>query len=119
MLNSSEILARLAARRPNFSLERDLYCDEGVYQADIDNIFYKEWLFAVPTAELVKTGSYATMQVGAYPVLIVKGADGAIRAFHNVCRHRGQKLCQKDSGSAPKIVCPYHQWTYELDGRLI
>lgn len=119
MLNSSEILARLAARRPNFSLERELYCDEGVFKADIENIFYREWLFAIPSAELTKTGSYATLQVGAYPVVIVKGADKQIRAFHNVCRHRGQKLCAKENGTSPKLVCPYHQWTYELDGKLI
>ncbi|MFT3689769.1 aromatic ring-hydroxylating oxygenase subunit alpha [Paenirhodobacter sp.] len=119
MLSQGEIQAMLAARRPNFSLERDLYCDEGVYQADLEHIYYKEWLFAIPAAELVKTGSYATMQVGAYPVLMVKGADGVIRAFHNVCRHRGQRICSKENGTAPKLVCPYHQWTYELDGRLL
>ena len=45
--------------------------------------------------------------------------DGAVRAFHNVCRHRGQRLCPAESGKAAKIVCPYHQWTYELDGRLL
>ncbi|RWR08760.1 aromatic ring-hydroxylating oxygenase subunit alpha [Paenirhodobacter populi] len=119
MLSQSEIQALLAARRPNFSLERDLYCDEGVYQTDLEQIFYKEWLFAIPLAELTKTGAYATLQVGAYPVIIVRGQNGAVRAFHNVCRHRGQRLCAKENGTTPKLVCPYHQWTYELDGRLL
>ncbi|WP_420342802.1 aromatic ring-hydroxylating oxygenase subunit alpha [Paenirhodobacter sp.] len=119
MLSQSDIHAKLAARRPNYSLERDLYCDEGVFKADLEQIWYKEWLFAIPAAQLTKTGAYATLQIGAYPIVVVRGADGAIRAFHNVCRHRGQKLCAKDTGSAPKIVCPYHQWTYELDGRLL
>lgn len=119
MLNASEIRAELAARRKNYSLSRALYCDEGVYQADLEQIFYREWLFAVPAAELPKTGSFATLQVGAYPVILTRGSDGTIRAFHNVCRHRGQRLCSKASGTSPKLVCPYHQWTYELDGKLI
>ena len=56
------------------------------------------------------------MQVGEYPVVIVRGADGQIRAFHNACRHRGGRVCTALKGEAPKLVCPYHQWTYELDG---
>ncbi|HEY0213281.1 MAG TPA: aromatic ring-hydroxylating dioxygenase subunit alpha [Paenirhodobacter sp.] len=118
MLSQSEIQALLAARRPNYSLDRGLYCDDGVYQTDLEQIFYKEWLFAIPLAELTKTGSFATLQVGAYPVIIVRGKD-TVRAFHNVCRHRGQRLCAKENGSTPKLVCPYHQWTYELDGKLL
>lgn len=119
MLNTADILTQLEQRQKNFSLSRDLYCDEGVYQADLENIWYREWVFAVPACDIPKTGNHATLQVGAYPVLIVRGADGQIRAFHNVCRHRGQRLCPKQNGSAPKLVCPYHQWTYDLDGRLL
>src|SRR6187402_1917971 len=99
MLNPAEIHAQFAARRPNYALSHDLYCDEGVFQTDLEQVFYREWLFAVPACELDKTGAYATMQVGAYPVVIVRGADNRVRAFHNVCRHRGQRLCSKDSGS--------------------
>jgi Rieske 2Fe-2S family protein len=118
MLNRSEIHSRLANRRAGYSLERDLYCDAGVFAADLDHIFYREWLFAAPSAALPKAGSFVTLQVGAYPVVVVRGADGMVRAFHNVCRHRGQRLCAKDSGTTPKLVCPYHQWTYDLDGKL-
>ncbi|MDT1062734.1 aromatic ring-hydroxylating dioxygenase subunit alpha [Paracoccus sp. CPCC 101403] len=119
MLNNAEILSQLASRPGNYSLTRDLYCDQGAFQADLEQIWYKEWLFAIPSCEIPKTGNYATLQVGAYPVLIVRGGDGKIRAFHNVCRHRGQRLCSKATGSTAKLVCPYHQWTYELDGKLL
>ncbi|MBP6735966.1 MAG: aromatic ring-hydroxylating dioxygenase subunit alpha [Rhodobacteraceae bacterium] len=119
MLNPAEIRAQFAARRPNQSLSRDLYCDDGVYQADLAQVFYREWLFALPAAALDKTGSYQTLQIGAYPVVVIRGADGRIRAFHNVCRHRGQRLCSKVTGATPKLVCPYHQWTYDLDGKLL
>ncbi|SOC18852.1 aromatic ring-hydroxylating oxygenase subunit alpha [Rhodobacter maris] len=119
MLEASEIRAELSARRKNYSLSRALYCDEGVFGTDLEQIFYREWLFALPACQLVKAGDYATLQVGAYPVIVVRGADGMIRAFHNVCRHRGQRLCAKATGTTPKLVCPYHQWTYDLDGKLL
>ena len=119
MLNTADILTQLDQRRRNYSLSRDLYCDEGVYQADLENLWYREWVFAIPSCDIPKTGNHATLQIGAYPIVIVRGADGQIRAFHNVCRHRGQRLCPKENGSSPKLVCPYHQWTYDLDGRLL
>ena len=117
--NRADHLARLLARRANHGLDRELYCDPGVYQTDLEQIFYREWLFAIPACELAGTGAYATLQVGAYPVVVVRGGDGVIRAFHNVCSHRGQRLCSKETGSTPKLVCPYHQWTYDLDGKLL
>lgn len=119
MLNTAEILSQLANRQKDHALSRELYSDEGVLQADLEQLWYKEWLFAVPSCELPKTGSYATLQVGAYPVVVLRAGDGRIRAFHNVCRHRGQRLCAHISGTTAKLVCPYHQWTYELDGKLI
>ena len=119
MLSQTETLSLLAARRKDYALQRDLYCDSGVFQQDLDHVFYKEWLFAIPSCEIPKTGNFATLQIGAYPVVITRGADGMIRAFHNVCRHRGQRLCTKETGSTPKLVCPYHQWTYDLDGKLL
>ncbi|NUB46225.1 aromatic ring-hydroxylating dioxygenase subunit alpha [Fertoebacter nigrum] len=119
MLADHDALTLLRNRKPNHALEQPLYCDPGVFQADLDQLWYKDWLFAIPACEIPKTGNFVTMQVGAYPVVIVRGADKQIRAFHNVCRHRGQRLCSVVKGSSPKLVCPYHQWTYELDGRLL
>ena len=118
MLNAAEIHSELLARRKDYALSHALYCDEGVYNADLEQIFYREWLFAAPAAGLPKAGAFMTLQVGAYPVVLTRGNDGMIRAFHNVCRHRGQRLCAKETGQGPKLVCPYHQWTYDLDGKL-
>jgi len=112
------VLRRLRARSPTIGLTREFYTDDAIYQLDLDLIYYREWLFAAHTAELPRTGSYLTLQIGAYPVLLVRAADGIIRAFINSCRHRGSRLCPAASGTAPKLVCPYHQWTYALDGRL-
>jgi Rieske 2Fe-2S family protein len=119
MSGETQMLARIGARKPMHALEQSLYVDPSVYQLDLEHIFYREWLFAGPACELPKPGNYITLQIGAYPVLVVRGGDGAIRAFHNVCRHRGQRLCSANRGTTAKLVCPYHQWTYDLDGRLL
>lgn len=109
----------LMNRKAGYSLEQGFYTDPEVYAADLDNIFYREWLFAIPAAQLTKTGAYAQMQIGAYNVFLVRGADGEIRGFHNSCRHRGSVICKARDGVVAKLVCPYHQWTYDLDGKLM
>jgi len=119
MFQESDLLSLLAARGPNHSLPRAFYTDPDIFGLDLERIWYQSWLFAVPACELPKPGAYVTHKVGLYSVIIVRGADGAIRAFHNTCRHRGSTLCRATKGTSPKIVCPYHQWTYELDGRLL
>jgi stachydrine N-demethylase len=119
MLSHSDVLSLLMSRKPGYSLPQPFYTDPDVYQADLSGIWYREWIYAVAVAELPKTGNYVTVQVGAYSVIVVRGADKVIRAFHNSCRHRGSRICSATKGSAPKLVCPYHQWTYELDGKLL
>ena len=119
MTAQGDLLSLLSAQRSGMSLARPFYTDPALFEADLDLIWHREWIFAASVAELAKAGTYVTLQLGKYPVVIVRGADGEIRAFHNVCRHRGQRLCPKASGSTVKLVCPYHQWTYETDGRLL
>ena len=115
----AEALSLLAGRRPDHSLAREFYTDPDIFQIDLERIWYRSWLFAVPACELAKPGSFIVHKVGSYSVLIVRGSDRIVRAFHNSCRHRGSALCRSAKGINPKIVCPYHQWTYELDGRLL
>ena len=115
----NEMLKLLRGRRDGFSLAQPFYTDPDFYRLDLELIWYRDWLFVGHDCELPKTGSYMTVQVGAYPVVIVRDAQGGIRAFHNSCRHRGSRICSAEKGTAAKLVCPYHQWTYELDGRLL
>ncbi len=119
MLSNSDVLSLLMTRRAWHSLPQPFYTDEDVYEADLRHVWYKDWIYAVAGAELPKVGSYVTVQLGAYSVIIVRGADRVIRAFHNSCRHRGSRICSVARGTAPKLVCPYHQWTYDLDGKLL
>jgi phenylpropionate dioxygenase-like ring-hydroxylating dioxygenase large terminal subunit len=119
MLSEADILSLLMTRRANYSLQQPFYSDPDIFQADLNNIWYRNWLLAIAAVEIPKTGNYVTLQIGAYSIIIVRGADGVIRSFHNSCRHRGSRICASAKGSSPKLVCPYHQWTYELDGRLL
>src|ERR1700722_6076671 len=101
MTTVTEVLLRLQSRAPGSGLPRDFYTDDAIYQLDLDLIYYREWLFVAHTAELPTTGSYLTAQMGAYPVLLVRAADGLIRAFINSCRHRGSRLCADSHGTTP------------------
>jgi Rieske 2Fe-2S family protein len=109
----------LQSRARTFSLPQPFYNDARLFALDMQEIFEKEWLFAGMTCEIPAKGNFMTLDVGDNPIIIVRGSEGQIHAFHNVCRHRGSRLCMKDKGKVAKLVCPYHQWTYELDGRLL
>ena len=115
----TDMLSRLKARKPGYTLDQPFYIDPAFHQQDLEQIWYRDWLFMGHDCEVPKPGSYFTVQVGAYPVVIVRDAKGNINAFHNSCRHRGSRVCTEHRGQAAKLVCPYHQWTYELDGKLL
>ncbi|MFC3205955.1 aromatic ring-hydroxylating oxygenase subunit alpha [Aquamicrobium soli] len=113
-----DMLGRLQRRRPGFSLEQPFYTDPDYFKVDMDLIWYRDWLFVGHDCEIARPGSYFTVQIGIYSVVVVRGQDGVIRALHNTCRHRGSRVCTAHKGTAAKLVCPYHQWTYNLDGSL-
>ncbi|NVK40914.1 MAG: aromatic ring-hydroxylating dioxygenase subunit alpha [Oceanospirillaceae bacterium] len=109
----------LKTRERNYSLPRELYNDPHMFRIDMEEIFQKEWLFVGMTSEIPKKGDYFTVEVGQNPVLIVRDADGSVNAFHNTCRHRGSRICSQHRGKVANLVCPYHQWTYDLKGNLM
>ena len=109
----------LRTRERTYSMPQPFYNDERLFQIDMQEIFGKEWLIAGMTSEIPAKGNFLTLQIGDNPVMVVRGAEGKVHAFHNVCRHRGSRLCVSEKGKVAKLVCPYHQWTYELDGRLL
>jgi len=117
-IDGNRVLRSLHERLPGTGLAREFYTDPGIFALDLEQIFYRDWLFVAHSAELPETGSYLTLQIGAYPILLTRAADGLIRAFLNSCRHRGARVCPEAAGKAARLVCPYHQWTYQLDGRL-
>src|SRR3546814_13807477 len=71
------------------------------------------------TVELPEPGDYVARTMLGKPLLVVRGKDGVARIFLNVCRHRGAQLCKEGKGHAPRFACPYHNWTYDREGKLV
>ncbi len=117
-MDMKHIDALFKQRREGHSLPQSLYISPEAHDFDLSAIYGESWLAVGMDCELPKTGSYISLMVGKWPILIVRDKHGDIRAFHNSCRHRGSIICQPGSGAAPKLVCPYHRWTYDLDGSL-
>jgi glycine betaine catabolism A len=116
----NDIAAReLVDRWPaGHSLPAGLHLDPEVFALELDRVWGRSWLFACHSCELPEPGDWITLEVAADPIAIVRGEDGELRGFHDVCRHRGARVCGRPSGHGRRLVCPYHQWTYDLDGRV-
>lgn len=93
--------------------------DQEIYKLEQDKIFGKTWLFLGHESELKEPGDYVTRMMADDPVLLTKNKEGKIKAFFNSCSHRGTRLCTEDFGNKKSFQCPYHGWTYTLDGDLI
>ena len=115
----AEMKRLLTERDADYSLPRPLYNDPMLFRLDMEEVYQKEWLFVGMTSEIPKKGDYFTLEVGQNPVLVVRDADGSVNAFHNTCRHRGSRICTAHRGKVANLVCPYHQWTYDLKGNLL
>ncbi len=109
----------IARCQPGWSLPREFFSDEEVYRLDVARLWRTGWLFAGHSCEIPRPGDYFTLEVDADPIIVLRAEDGAIHALHNVCRHRGSVICTEPSGHITRLVCPYHQWTYGLDGKLL
>jgi phenylpropionate dioxygenase-like ring-hydroxylating dioxygenase large terminal subunit len=96
-----------------------LYTDPALQAAEQELIFERTWQLAGHVSALPQTGSYLTAQAGNQPVLVVRDEQGALRAYRNVCRHRGSRLLSGAGQCKAAIRCRYHGWTYRLDGTLI
>jgi len=101
------------------TLPSSLYRDAAVYQHERTRLFGRSWLFLGHEAQLPETGSYLAVTIAGFPLIAVRGKDGVVRAFHNVCRHRAGPLAIDGSGRCDGMLqCRYHGWRYALDGRL-
>jgi salicylate 5-hydroxylase large subunit len=97
-----------------------LYADEAVYARELERLFYgKHWNCVGLEAELPEPKSFKTSFVGERSVIVTRDRHGAIHVVENHCAHRGVRFCKAKSGKAINLVCPYHQWTYALDGKLL
>lgn len=96
----------------------EAYTSREVFDLEMERIFRRDWVAVCPSALLPNPGDHFAHAVGGEPVVVVRGEDGALRALSNVCRHRGTLLRDDGYGEMKKFVCPYHAWTYDLQGTL-
>ncbi|MEL7347398.1 MAG: aromatic ring-hydroxylating dioxygenase subunit alpha [Pseudomonadota bacterium] len=99
------------------ALEARYYTDPAIFAAEHRGLFARTWQFACHASEIENPGDYLAVTVAGEDLVILRGRDGAIRAFYNVCQHRAHQLVS-GQGNTRVLVCPYHAWTYELTGEL-
>ena len=109
----------LEQHRSGFALEQGFYTSSEVFERDVEAILMQEWHFAGLATEIAEPGDYMVFELLKESVIIVRGDDGEVRTFANVCRHRGSRVCLEHKGKTSRFVCPYHAWTYGLDGKLL
>ena len=99
----------------SFTLPSRWYYDSGIFALEHERIFYRNWIYQCHVTDLPNPGDYHVGQVADQSIIVMRGQDGLIRGFYNVCSHRAHPLLE-GSGNVRVIVCPYHQWCYEPDG---
>jgi Rieske 2Fe-2S family protein len=118
-LSDADIARLVAERQPGHTLQAPFYVSPEIFDLDLELIFSRHWIFVATEPEIAEPGDYVTVQIGRSSVAIIRDDDMEVRAFHNVCRHRGSKVLLEQRGFTGNLVCPYHQWTYDLTGKLL
>lgn len=118
-INAPKISELAVGSEPTTALRlpAQYYLDDDILQLEKERIFFRSWLLAGHASQLPETGSYFTLSILGESLVFVRGEDGVVRGFYNVCRHRAHQLVE-GSGCKQAITCPYHAWTYELNGQL-
>jgi Rieske 2Fe-2S family protein len=102
------------------TLPRSYFTDPAIFSQEIEKIFERNWLCVGREENIARAGDYFVVTLDRESVIVVRDQSGAVRAFHNTCRHRGTRLCENHQGQfSETIQCPYHSWTYGLDGKLL
>ena len=109
----------ISRQKPGHALEQRFYTDPDIYALEIERLVMREWILAGHESELAEPGDFKVVNVANESAIIVRCGDGTLNAFANVCRHRGSLVCLDKTGNARKFACPYHGWTYSIDGDLV
>lgn len=115
----TSIAELIAKQKPGWSLDQRFYTDSEIYQLELDRIITRNWILAGHQSQLPAPGDFRVIKVANESAIIVRSKDGTLKAFANVCRHRGSLVCLEESGNSRKFECPYHGWVYDTDGKLL
>ena len=110
---------KIEGYRPGYSLPQTFYKDSDIYKSEIANIFHKHWMFAGHLSQIPQAGDFFTVEIDVESVIVVRTKTGDVKALMNVCRHRGSQVCLEKKGTKKLFTCPYHAWSYDLDGNLV
>ena len=99
-------------------LQREAYVSEQWFEREKKELFSKNWALAGVVSDFRESGDYKTLQIGNDSLIVIKDGDGQLKTFHNICRHRGTELLEGRGNTGRFIMCPYHNWVYNLDGGL-
>ncbi len=117
--DSRSIAELIANQKAGYSLDQRFYTDPKIYELEIEKIINRNWILAGHVSQLPEPGDFKVLNVARESAIIVRGKDGDLNAFANVCRHRGSLVCLEAAGHVDKFTCPYHGWMYDIDGALI
>jgi phenylpropionate dioxygenase-like ring-hydroxylating dioxygenase large terminal subunit len=116
-------IARLPRITPDdqddLSLPGWVYHDPEYFRVEMARLIRPSWQIVCHANDIPGAGDWRTLEIAGDSILVIRGNDGAIRAFANICRHRGSRLVDGEAGCAKRLTCPYHAWTYASDGRLV
>ncbi len=101
-----------------FTIPASWYTNQDLYDLESQTVFANSWQFAGRVDQLTKPGHYVTSEIAGQPIVVVRGEDGRLRGFFNVCRHHAAAVLTETQGQANQLRCPYHGWTYSLEGKL-
>ncbi len=118
-MSARSVEAETSAFEDDWGLPAWTYDDRDFFEAEKERVFASSWQVVCHVSDIAQTGDWHALEFLGESVLAVRGDDGVIRAFTNVCRHRGSRLVDGHKGCARRLTCPYHAWTYALDGRLV
>ena len=116
MRDTRSIRELIACQKPGWSLEQRFYTDPEIYALELETVVTRNWILAGHQSQLPEAGDYMVLNVANESAIIVRSKGGDIKAFANVCRHRGSLVCLEERGSRRKFTCPYHGWVYDTDG---
>jgi Rieske 2Fe-2S family protein len=116
-MNESVVRELIARQRAGWSLEQMFYISPEIYELERNGWLAKQWYVLGHCSEISEPGSFMVRELLGESLIVVRDNEHTLRAFYNVCRHRGSRICDQD-GRGSSLVCPYHAWTYRLDGSL-
>ena len=117
-MDNTQIKSLIKSQKDNYSLDQEFYTNDDIFKIDLENIFFKQWVFVGHISRIPNIGDYFLFEIGSESIIIIRDSYNIIHAHYNVCRHRGSRICLESEGNKKLLICPYHAWSYKLDGTI-